>query len=132
MDNKEENSFKKATIFTDPLGNTCVKYDLVDIELDEDNNKVIRTQLNETFQKRAIIEVETVKFLTYLSLITCIFFIPTGIPSVIFSQLMKKHYLNLNYEKAFKYKHLAKIFSYSNVIFGICTFVVIMLFIPLI
>ncbi len=134
---KEEKNFKKATLFTDPLGNTCVKYDLVDIELNEDQQSgktIIRTQpemMASNFQKPEIIRYETVKFLTCLSLATFFLFLPTGIPSVVFSQLMKKSYLNFDYEKALRYKLFAKIFSYLNVFLGLLTFVAIMICIPL-
>ena len=122
MENEE--NFKKATLFTDPFGKTCVKYDLIEIELNEDKEDgkkiVLKTNPERTNQqKQPIIRFETVSFLVCLSFSTFFLFLPTGIPSIMFSQLMKKHYLNFNYEKAIKFKFYAKLFSYLNVLLGI-------------
>jgi hypothetical protein len=131
---EENNKLKKATLFTDPFGVTCVKYDLIDIELNDNNEefkKVIQTNNTIIQQKKALIRFETVIFLTRLSLFTFILFIPTGILSLIFSQLMKKNYLNFNFESAIKYQFYAKLFSYLNILLGTLTFVLIMLLLPL-
>lgn len=140
--NINDNNNKKATLFTDPLGNTCLKYDLIEIELNNTpgNNEqqlnnvktIIRTQneLN-TSTSRPRITRKTVRFLTRLSLITFLCFLPTGIPSVLLAQQMKKHYMNCDYEKAIKYKWYAKICTYSTILLGILTFTAIMICIPL-
>ena len=75
---EEENKFKKATIFTDPFGVTCVKYDLIDIELNENDEKEVIKTNNSIQQNKPLIRYETVTFLTCLSLYTFFLFLPTG------------------------------------------------------
>jgi hypothetical protein len=54
---EENNKLKKATLFTDPFGVTCVKYDLIDIELNDNNEefkKVIQTNNTIKFNKKKL------------------------------------------------------------------------------
>jgi hypothetical protein len=140
--NKNEQSVK-ATVFTDPFGNSQLKYDIVlnDTQTDECKihtqkyqDEALRMQQpkKQSAHNRPIPRITTnnIQFLTRFSLITCIFFPITGIPAIILSQLMKKEFYNCNYEKAIEYKVYAKILAYLTVLFGIIALTIFMVCIP--
>jgi hypothetical protein len=131
---------KKATVFTDPFGNSQLKYDIV-----LDDRVTDKCQINTLqYQDQALklrqrhanhpiprVTTNNIQFLTRFSLITCIFFPITGIPAVYMSQLMKREFYNCNYDKAIRYKFFAKTLAYLTVLFGILAFTTFMICIPI-
>ena len=96
------------------------------------NEYTINNRYYTTYSYKYEIKRKDVKFLTKLALITCVLFPFTGIPSIVLTQKMKYHYYKSNYDKAIRYKQIAQIFTYMNILFAILSFFTIMICLKLV
>lgn len=74
------------------------------------------------------IKRKDVNFLSNLALYTCILFPITGIPAIIFTQKMKKHYYQSNYVKARRYRNIGKTFTFLNLLLNSVTLMLLMVY----